>query len=71
MKQSFTLIFDFPHRMSSQTSQEYNRSIVNLWRTFLWTFGKLFMKPVKKKKKYIHYIANILVYTGRRHFYVF
>ena len=33
---------------------------------FRWTIYE-----TREKKKYIHYIANILVYTGRRHFDVF
>ena len=28
------------HRLTSRMSQKYNRSIVILWKTFLWTFGK-------------------------------
>ena len=30
----------FSHRLTSSTSQKYNRSIVVLRRTFLWIFGK-------------------------------
>ena len=38
----------FLHRLTSQTSQNYNRSIVILRRALLWIFGKWFMKTSKK-----------------------
>ena len=55
----------FPHRLTSQTSQKYSRSIVILRRVLLWMFGKRFRKRKKKhsfhnKHIYIHGVTDIL-----------
>ena len=55
------------HRLTSQTSQKYNRSIAILRRTLPWIFGKWFMKTFKKT---FHFATNISIYMGHRHFKV-
>ena len=41
----------FSHRLTSQTSQKYNRSIVILRRTLLWIFGKWVANAHESKSK--------------------
>ena len=41
----------FSHRLTSETSQKYNRSIVILQRTLLWIFGKWVSDAYESKYK--------------------
>ena len=52
MKQSFTVMDNFSHRLISWTSQKYNRSFAILQRTILWIFMKRFMKTSEKKHSF-------------------
>ena len=52
MKQSFTVMDNFSHRLISWTSQKYNRSFAILQRTVLWIFMKRFMKTSEKKHSF-------------------
>ena len=59
----------FSHRLMSQMSQKYNRSIVILWRALLWIFKKWFMKTLKQKN--IHFITDISLYIRSQTFWSF
>ena len=49
----------FSHRLTSKTSQKYNRSIITLWGTLLWISRTWFMKTFKKN---LHFTTNIYIY---------
>ena len=60
---TFVLLEFFSDRLMPWASLKYNRSII-LQGTFLWIFGKWFMKTPKKP---IHFTTNSSQYRGHRH----
>ena len=65
MKQSFTVIANFVHRLTSLLCQKSNRSIVILRKRLLMDFRKVIYENVKKN---IHFTTKILYIYGSQKF---